>query len=138
MEARSGGMSGMIGVGRNIKTRYESGKYPKNICSIVHQRSQYAPGVRNGHAKEIKSWSQAMAAAQKAMKMRGNGYLGFRTCTSRSKGKNIGGNCYRRYASDGSATQGTYQVDASPPGSDSDQRAPPNQFAAEEDTTPVS
>jgi hypothetical protein len=139
MEARSGGMSGMIAVGRNIKTRYESGKYPKNICSIVHQRHQYAPGVRNGYAKEAKSWSQAMAAARKAMKMRGNGFLGFRTSKKKCRGAKIGGNCYTKTAtnSDGSDKDGTYRPDLSPPDSDSAKPAPPTQQASGEDETPT-
>lgn len=44
-ESNRSSLDGMIAVGSVVMNRVESGRYPRNVCGVVGQRNQFAPGV---------------------------------------------------------------------------------------------
>ena len=46
-ESNRSSRDGMVAVGSVVMNRVESGKYPRNVCGVVGQRKQFAPGVMN-------------------------------------------------------------------------------------------
>ena len=44
-ESNRSSRDGMVAVGSVVMNRVESGQYPRNVCGVVGQRKQFAPGV---------------------------------------------------------------------------------------------
>lgn len=44
-ESNRSSSEGMLAVGTTVMNRLDSPKYPKSVCDVVGQRSQFAPGV---------------------------------------------------------------------------------------------
>ncbi len=44
-ESNRSSPEGMLAVGTTVMNRLDNPKYPKDVCSVVGQRSQFAPGV---------------------------------------------------------------------------------------------
>ena len=91
--------SGMLAVGGVIITRKNSGRYPRSICGVVHQyyNGQYQFVGAGGRLPTGAQFSRVLAAAQKAMASKGNGFFGFRSYCRRGERRiGKGGNCYRR------------------------------------------
>lgn len=44
-ESNRSSPEGMLAVGTVVMNRMESGKYPRNVCEVVGQKNQFAPGV---------------------------------------------------------------------------------------------
>lgn len=54
---------GMLAVGTVVMNRVESTKYPNNVCAVVGQKNQFAPGVLSRPMSEGKSRDRAMRVA---------------------------------------------------------------------------
>ena len=92
-------LEGMLGVGGVVMTRKNSGRYPSSVCGVDHQiyngESQFKG--QGGRLPTGSEFNRVLAAAQKAMGSKGNGYFGFRSYCRRGERRiGKGGNCYRR------------------------------------------
>jgi spore germination cell wall hydrolase CwlJ-like protein len=74
-EARGEPFKGKVAVALVTLNRQESGKYPKSICAVVHQKKQFSWTAQYRRAKVNKEqWEASKVAAITAMFDRG--YLG--------------------------------------------------------------
>ena len=66
-ESRGESLSGQLAVAHVVINRAESGRFPKSLCGVVHQPSQFS-FVRGGKMPAIREsstlWSNAVAIAQ--------------------------------------------------------------------------
>ncbi|WP_414901080.1 cell wall hydrolase [Sphingomonas flavalba] len=69
-EAKSEPLEGQLAVAEVVINRAESGRFPRGICQVIFQRSQFS-FVRNGALPPIRtssrSWKEAVAVAEIAM-----------------------------------------------------------------------
>lgn len=95
-EANLSSFEGQREVARTVFARQASGKYPEGICKIAWQSGQFV-GLNSGDIipKDLLITGLLVKSVKDAYCKGSNGYLGFRTC-SYAKGKNYGGNCFRK------------------------------------------
>lgn len=66
-ESRSESLTGQLAVAHVVINRAESGRFPRSLCGVVHQKSQFS-FVRGGRMPAIntagKQWRNAVAIAQ--------------------------------------------------------------------------
>jgi spore germination cell wall hydrolase CwlJ-like protein len=65
-ESRGESLSGQLAVAHVVINRAQSGRFPKSLCGVVHQRSQFS-FVRGGKMPAIREgaqWNNAIAIAQ--------------------------------------------------------------------------
>jgi spore germination cell wall hydrolase CwlJ-like protein len=58
---------GMLAVGTVVMNRVESREFPDNVCGVVGQKNQFAPGVLSRPMKEGKSQARAERMARKVI-----------------------------------------------------------------------
>jgi spore germination cell wall hydrolase CwlJ-like protein len=65
-ESRGESLPGQLAVAHVVLNRAQSGRYPKSLCGVVHQKSQFS-FVRGGRMPAIRhgaQWNNAVAIAQ--------------------------------------------------------------------------
>ena len=67
-ESNRSSRDGMIAVGNVVMNRVQSAEYPNNVCGVVGQRNQFAPGVL---AKPMDGQGRALARASAAAVLAG-------------------------------------------------------------------
>lgn len=73
----SEGIEAMIRVNRVAIERSKSGQFPRNICSVIHQKHQFSWTSRPTSCISPAAWGQAKEAAKIALQRGGNGHLYF-------------------------------------------------------------
>jgi spore germination cell wall hydrolase CwlJ-like protein len=65
-ESRGESLVGQLAVAHVVINRAESGRFPKSLCGVVHQKSQFSfvRGGRMPAVREGAQWSNAIAIAQ--------------------------------------------------------------------------
>lgn len=58
---------GMLAVGTVVMNRYESGRFPRDVCMVVGQKNQFAPGVLSKPMTEPKSAARARGVAKSVL-----------------------------------------------------------------------
>ena len=65
-ESRGESLSGQLAVAHVVINRAQSGRFPKSLCGVVHQKSQFS-FVRGGRMPAVRNaaqWNNAVAIAQ--------------------------------------------------------------------------
>lgn len=65
-ESNRSSRDGMVAVGSVVMNRVESGQYPRDVCGVVGQKNQFAPGVMT-RKMETRTAPQLRDAAQSVL-----------------------------------------------------------------------
>lgn len=67
-ESRGGSDNDQLAVGHTVQNRVKSKSFPNSTCSVVNQKSQFAPHIRNGsRINEQTAWQKAKTMARKVL-----------------------------------------------------------------------
>jgi spore germination cell wall hydrolase CwlJ-like protein len=66
-ESNRSSEDGMLAVGTVVMNRYESGRFPKDVCAVVGQKNQFAPGVLSKSMTEPRSAGRAYKVAKSVL-----------------------------------------------------------------------
>lgn len=67
-ESRGGTDNDQLAVAHTVQNRVKSKQFPNSVCSVVRQKSQFAPHIRSGAAiREKSAWSKAKTLARKVI-----------------------------------------------------------------------
>lgn len=102
-ESNRSSRDGMVAVGSVVMNRVESGQYPRDVCGVVGQRNQFAPGVLT-RKMEVRTAPALRDAAQSVLAGERHPLIGkaqfFHTATYRAGYNNMhyvlttGGNAF--------------------------------------------
>ena len=67
-ESRGGSEKDQLAVGHTIQNRVKSDSFPSSVCSVVQQRSQFSPHIRNGSTIKVKeAYDKALGYAKQVI-----------------------------------------------------------------------
>jgi spore germination cell wall hydrolase CwlJ-like protein len=103
-EAGAESRSGQLAVAQVVLNRTRSGRFPRTICGVIHQRGQFA-SIRSYHPRRDARWNRAMAIARAARNGERVGSIGnamffhaahVRPFTGRTRVARLGGHVFYR------------------------------------------